>query len=30
MQVVGQALRRGGVAGTVELVDQRLQSLLSL
>jgi hypothetical protein len=28
VEVVGETLRRGGVAGSVELVDERLQSLL--
>jgi hypothetical protein len=30
VEVVREALRRGGVAGAVELVDQRLESLLSV
>ena len=30
VEVVGQTLRRGGVAGSVELVDERLQSLLAV
>jgi hypothetical protein len=28
VEVVGETLRRGGVARPIELVDQRLQSLL--
>jgi hypothetical protein len=30
VEIVGEALGRGGVAGTVELVDQRLASLLAV
>jgi hypothetical protein len=30
VEVVGETLRRGGVAGSVELVDERLQSLLAV
>ena len=30
VQVVGQAVGRSGVAGVVELVDDRLQSLLAV
>jgi hypothetical protein len=30
VEVVGEASGRGGVAGTVELVDERLQSLLAV
>jgi hypothetical protein len=30
VEIVGEALGRGGVAGTVELVDQRLESLLAV
>jgi hypothetical protein len=30
VEVVGEALRRGGVAGTCELVDQALESLLAV
>ena len=30
VEVVGQASRGGGVAGVVELVDERLQSLLGV
>ena len=30
VQVVGEALRRGGVARAIELVDQRVESLLAV
>jgi hypothetical protein len=30
VEVVGQTLGRGGVAGSVELVDERLQSLFAV
>jgi hypothetical protein len=30
VEVVGQALRRGGVAGSVELADQALEALLAV